>query len=62
MNKARKSIFVLLLVVISCLNIACFSSNVSKNEGKAAEMIGEYRNWITFDIPNMGKIMIPPTL
>lgn len=60
--KARKSIFILLLIITSCLNIACFSSNISKNEEKAVEMTGEYKNWITFDIPNMGKIMIPPTL
>lgn len=60
--KARKSIFILLLIITSCLNIACFSSNISKNEEKAVEMTEEYKNWITFDIPNMGKIMIPPTL
>ena len=34
MYKARKSIFILLLIITSCLNIACFSSNISKNEEK----------------------------
>lgn len=45
MYKARKSIFILLLITTSCLNIACFSSNISKNEEKAVEMTEEYKNW-----------------